>query len=157
MAERQLPWSKTCFVCGEDNSNGLGARFRVEGGRVVLRMKLDTCFEGYPGHVHGGVITALLDESSAWAASVTKHRFCFTKEIKVSFRRPVPAGQPIVVSAEVVEESEGLLKAHAKLEDDEGRILATSDGVFSPVRRSTHEQLVPRLRMPGRVAKLEDV
>ena len=157
MTAKQLPWSDTCFVCGESNANGLGARFVLEEGRVVLRTEIDCCFEGYPGRVHGGIVTALLDEASVWAVSVALHRFCLTKEITTRFRRPVPGGEPIVVYAEMIAAGTREVRARAEIQNERGTVLANSEGVFSPVPQGAHERMVPLLKMPGRAAALEDV
>jgi uncharacterized protein (TIGR00369 family) len=157
MGQRQLPWSKTCFVCGESNPVGLGARFVERDGAVVLETVIDECFEGYPGHVHGGVITALLDETSVWAATLANRRFCVTKQITVSFIRPVPGGVLIRVRGELIERGDDQIKAKATVIDQEGAVLARAAGVFIPVSSEAHERLVSRLNMPGRSAELADV
>ena len=42
MTKRPLPWSDTCFVCGESNPNGLQAKFTVDDeGRVRLETVID--------------------------------------------------------------------------------------------------------------------
>ncbi len=90
MTERPLPWSESCFVCGESNPNGLKAKFTVdEEGRVRLETVIDHEFEGYGGHVHGGVVTALLDETAVWAVIHSLGRMCTTIQLTVTFR---PAG-----------------------------------------------------------------
>ena len=57
-----LPWTKTCFVCGEDNPNGLRLRSRVEGDRIVLSHVTRDSDLGYRHLVHGGISMTLLDE-----------------------------------------------------------------------------------------------
>ena len=157
MPERVLPWSETCFVCGDHNPRGLGVRFVEDGGRVRLNTNLDPSFEGYPGHTHGGVITALLDEASGWAACVAARRLCFTVEITVRFRRPVPGGVPITVWGETLEPSGRFHRARAWIEDEHGRELARSEGLFKEVTEEVQADVVSRLRMPGRPADARDL
>ncbi|MCP4902704.1 MAG: PaaI family thioesterase, partial [bacterium] len=111
----------------------------------------------YPGRVHGGIVTALLDETSVWAVSVALRRFCLTREITTRFRRPIPGGRPIIVYAEVTTADAEIVRARAAIEDEDGTILASSEGVFSPVPKKVHEQMVPLLKMPGRSAELADI
>ena len=56
--------NRLCFVCGQENSGGLQARFRTnpEAGRAECRLVIPSTFQGWQGMVHGGIISALLDE-----------------------------------------------------------------------------------------------
>ncbi len=157
VAEKALPWSRTCFVCGEGNPIGLGVRFVVEDGLVRVRTRLDPRFEGYPGRVHGGVITALLDETAGWACTVVVGRLCLTARISVRFLHPVPGDEPIEVIGEHLGSRGGFEQGRARLVDAEGRALASAEGQFSPVSPSLHAAIVPELRMPGRPATPEDI
>jgi uncharacterized protein (TIGR00369 family) len=157
MAERFLPWSDTCFVCGEANRAGLGVRFVVDGDTVVVRTVLDPCYEGYPGHVHGGIITALLDETMGWACTVATGRLCLTAEINVRFRRPVPAGRDLVVKGRSQASSDRVARGHGWIEDGGGTVLATAEGVFFPLPEARHQEVVPMLKMAGRAARLDDI
>ena len=157
MAERLLPWSRTCFVCGESNPFGLGVRFSVADGVVRVRTSVDPRFEGYPGRVHGGVITALLDETAGWACTVAVGRLCLTARISVRFVHPVPGGEPLEVVGEHLGGRAGFEQGRARLVDRDGRTLASADGLFSAVEETAHLAMVPELVMPGRAARPEDV
>lgn len=157
MSGRPLPWSEACFVCGEGNSNGLRARFHADGEEVRARVVLDRCFEGYPGHVHGGVVTALLDEAAGWACTVAVGRLCVTVELTVRFLRPVPGGEELGVRARCTEAGGRRPAGEAWLEDGRGRRLAHARGRFVPVPEERHRAVVASLRMPGRAARVEDL
>lgn len=158
MTYRPLPWSASCFVCGDANPKGIGGKFVVdEHGVVRLEATIDGAFEGYGGHIHGGVITALLDEAAGWACSVVNARFCRTVRITVTFRQPVPTGQVVVVEGEAVGSGTRLLRGKARMTDAEGRVLATAEGLFAPVPEDVHREVIEVLKMPGRPATTEDV
>jgi acyl-coenzyme A thioesterase PaaI-like protein len=158
MTHRPLPWSETCFVCGESNPRGLDARFEVdEDGRVRLETSIDRNFEGYGAHVHGGVTTALLDETAGWAASVKLHRFCVTARITVTFRRPIPGESRILVVGEYLGPKGPFHRARAQITDGKGRVMAVADGLFSPVAEDHHRDVIHQLKMPGRPATPDDV
>lgn len=56
--------SGNCFVCGINNPWGLKARFyELEDGTVAALVTAQWEHQSYPQRVHGGVITALLDET----------------------------------------------------------------------------------------------
>ncbi len=154
---RPLPWSDTCFVCGEANPGGLRARFELLGGEARLPVTVDPRFDGYPGVVHGGVVSALLDETIGWACSVHAHRLTVTVELTVRFRRPVPSGRPLTVRGRFVEMRRNLLVGEGEVVDAGGRVLATGRGVFSPLPEERSREILLQLRMPGRPAEPGDV
>jgi acyl-coenzyme A thioesterase PaaI-like protein len=56
------PNSRMCFVCGIDNPIGLHLSFYTdEEGRCIARFRPKPEHQGYPGHLHGGLISTLLD------------------------------------------------------------------------------------------------
>jgi acyl-coenzyme A thioesterase PaaI-like protein len=57
------PNSRMCFVCGIDNPIGLHLAFYTDDeGRCIARFRPKPEHQGYPGQLHGGVISSLLDE-----------------------------------------------------------------------------------------------
>jgi hypothetical protein len=66
------PNSRMCFVCGIDNPIGLHLAFYTDDeGRCIARFPVPAWHragrpgsehQGYPGHLHGGIISSLLDE-----------------------------------------------------------------------------------------------
>ena len=50
-----LPWTKSCFVCGEQNPRGLHLRSRVEGELVIIDYTPRETDLGYRQIVHGGI------------------------------------------------------------------------------------------------------
>ena len=52
-----------CVICGMDNKYGLHAQFyNMEDGSVMSKFQYKEEHQSYPGRVHGGLITAMLDE-----------------------------------------------------------------------------------------------
>jgi acyl-coenzyme A thioesterase PaaI-like protein len=57
------PNSYMCFVCGIDNPIGLHLAFYTDDdGRCIAHFHPKPEHQGYPGQLHGGIISALLDE-----------------------------------------------------------------------------------------------
>ncbi len=53
------------FVCGVENPIGLKLKFYTDGeGRCIARFRPKPEHQGYPGHLHGGLIGTLLDVST---------------------------------------------------------------------------------------------
>jgi len=56
------PNSRMCFVCGIDNPIGLKLKFYTDDeGRSIAHFRPKPEHQGYPGQLHGGIISALLD------------------------------------------------------------------------------------------------
>ena len=82
-----------CFVCGESNPAGVHVRFyQQEDGSVLARFTGCDHHQGYPGRMHGGIITAVMDETMG-RAIMTRYGdniWGVTAELSVRFRKPVP-------------------------------------------------------------------
>jgi acyl-coenzyme A thioesterase PaaI-like protein len=56
------PNSRMCFLCGIENPIGLKLKFYTDDeGRCIARFRPRPEHQGYPGQLHGGIISALLD------------------------------------------------------------------------------------------------
>ncbi len=120
-----------CFGCGKDNPEGLRLKFRLdeEAQRFVARFRLSRRFTGPPGHAHGGIIAAILDEAMG---KVNKLRsvVAMTREMKVEYLKPVPLGKPLVAESwEISVHGRQHVNA-AEIRNDAGEVLAHSTGTF---------------------------
>ncbi len=69
---QKQPNSSFCFVCGLENVAGVKVRFyetiAADGvAEILARFSGQPCHLGYPGRMHGGVLTGVLDETIARA------------------------------------------------------------------------------------------
>lgn len=105
-----------CFVCGEDNRHGLQATFRSNGdllcsfGSVVL----GDSFQGWGQIVHGGILSALLDEACIYAAMGLGQQ-AVTAELQVRYRKPVPCGHQVIIFGEVIKHRRQMVQARSRL------------------------------------------
>jgi acyl-coenzyme A thioesterase PaaI-like protein len=114
------PNSRMCFVCGLENDVGLQAKFYSEGkGKVRVEWTAPERYQGYPGHLHGGIAAALLDEvAGRTVLGDTALRFFVTMKMELRYRKPVPTGVPLVIRGELVR--------------DRGRFVETRGAIFLP-------------------------
>jgi uncharacterized protein (TIGR00369 family) len=131
--EGTLPWTRSCFVCGEANPHGLHLRSRVADGRVALDYTTREADLGYRHIIHGGILMTLLDEVMTWAAILTAQRACVAGELTVRLRRPVKQGQTIRVEGWITEHKSKLLLAEGHVVDQQGRVLVTAAGKYVPM------------------------
>jgi acyl-coenzyme A thioesterase PaaI-like protein len=125
--------ARNCFICGVENQNGLRIKFyQPEPGKVVAHIVVPKSFEGYPGMVHGGIVSAMLDEV-AGRAFITGNppRFMVTAKLTVRFRRPVPIEQPVRLVGFAKEDKGRMAIATSELYDMSGTLLAEAEVVLA--------------------------
>jgi uncharacterized protein (TIGR00369 family) len=128
-----LPWTRSCFVCGEENPHGLHLKSRVEDGDVVLEHMTRQEDLGYRHLVHGGISMTLLDEVMTWAAILSTRRMCVAAELTVRLKRPIVADQRINVRAGIPAGKSRVVKTTAVITGDDGRVLASASGKYVPM------------------------
>jgi uncharacterized protein (TIGR00369 family) len=98
------PNASMCYICGRDNTAGLGMDFYDDGeGTVKSVVTPADHFQGYPGVLHGGVVAAILDEVVGRSTMATDHhRFMMTVNMTVQYRHPVPIGKELTAIGRVV-------------------------------------------------------
>lgn len=131
MAVQETPESprRWCFGCGEANPEGLGIRFRIEERRVTGEFKTRRVHQGFPGLAHGGIAAAAIDEAMGWAMYAAG-AWAMTARLEVRYRRPLPLGEPLEVSAEVVRDRGRWLETRGRLRVVSGPLVAEAKGVF---------------------------
>ena len=140
LQERYAPDS-ICFGCGPANGKGLRIRSFLDGGEVVLDWTPEKHHEAFPGMLNGGIIGALIDCHSNWAAAhhlmvravADKPPVTVTAEFAVKLARPTPSGEPVHLRARVMESSADRAVVEATLSSG-GTVCATDRGTFVAVK-----------------------
>lgn len=124
-----------CYGCGAENPIGLKLDFELDGNELRARFVPMDDHQGYPGIVHGGVISSLLYEVMA---NVTRYLGDegVLRRYAVEFRRPAPVGKPLLVTAKVVEEIPRGWRLAAVILDESDHRLASATG--ESVRQDRH-------------------
>ena len=95
------PNSRMCFICGLENPVGLHLHiYETEPGVVETTYVAPEHFQGYPGVLHGGIVSAIIDEISGRAlmgSDPMNPRFMFTAKLEVKYRKNVPIGKPLKI------------------------------------------------------------
>ena len=119
-----------CFACGRLNPSGLQLDFDVSKDRATARYTGLQRHQGYEGALHGGVVTALLDETMGWAI-FHQGVWGVTAKLSVTFKRPVPVGEELIVSGEVVRDrGRGIETKGAVARAQDGEVLAEATALF---------------------------
>ena len=122
------PNSDYCFVCGRRNPNGLYMTFYDNGqNEVFSNYTVPDVFQGYPGIVHGGIVSAMLDEVVARVSMIKDpHHFMMSVKLEVKFRHPVPTETPLKIVGRIVRLRGRLGKAVGEIYLPDGQIAAES-------------------------------
>ena len=132
--------SKMCIICGLDNEFGVRAAFyNMEDGSVMTKFQYHPNHQSYPGRVHGGLITAMLDElglRGLWAYHGGEEKdFGVTINLTTNYRKPVPYAADLIAKGVVVRETSRFVVVESQLMDMEGTVLA--DGTIKYIKLDT--------------------
>ena len=113
----QLRDNQRCYVCGRENPAGLKVDFEINTDTKTIRARFQTLPEhqGYEGVVHGGILSALLDEAMAKLA-FTLGLPAVTAEITVKFLSPVTPGEVLFIFGRITKDTRRLVEAEATIE-----------------------------------------
>ena len=130
--------SKRCFVCGVENNMGLQAEFyELEDGTLAASVTAKSCHQSYPGRVHGGVSTALLDETIGRAINVTEpDTWAVTVEIATRYRKPVPNDVPLTVTGRITENTRRLFTGEGSILLPDGTAAVTATAKYMKLKLS---------------------
>lgn len=132
---KELPHSRSCFVCGAHNPIGLNLRFFTDGKIVQTRFTPAPIHSGFINVTHGGLLATLLDEIMVWACGVATRHFSYCAEMNVRFLSPGRPGQEIIARGWLEENKRGrLFLAAGELVSPDGRPVATGTGKYMPVK-----------------------
>ncbi len=130
-----------CFGCGPANEKGLRIGSFVESDEVVADWQPEPHHEAFPGMLNGGIIGALLDCHSNWAAAwhlmqrtgAASPPCTVTADYAIKLRRPTPTDGPVHLVARVVESTDDRAVVEAELHAS-GKLCATCRGTFVAVQ-----------------------
>ena len=135
------PNSHDCFVCGVRNGAGLRVRFyetRDEGGRpeVLARFVGRDVHQGYPGRMHGGVATGILDETIGRAVNAGEEGgdgtvWGVAVGLEVRFRRPVPLGVELEARGRITRRGSRLFEGSGEIYLPDGEVAVTAEGRYA--------------------------
>jgi uncharacterized protein (TIGR00369 family) len=135
-----------CFACCPDNMDGLHMQFYEENGFVVCQWEQQPRFVGYKNVLHGGIQSTLLDEIAAWACYIQLNTSGMTRNLNVSFKKPVYINKgPITLKARVENYKHPLSVVKSELYDFD-QILCTEASVeyfIFPFEKASKELFFP--------------
>lgn len=124
--------SRMCMVCGAENPSSLKARFyELENGELMGVFRPLEIHQSYPGRLHGGVSSALLDETIGRAVNITNpDDWGVTVELNVKFRKPVPLDDEVRAIARITRDSRRIFEGSGEIVLSDGTIAVEATGKY---------------------------
>jgi len=128
--------SKLCFVCGLKNDFGIHAHFySTENQELIAIFTPSEEHQSYPGRLHGGIASAILDETIG-RAILNKYEaevWGVTIELNLKFKKPVPLNQPLKVIGRITNENSRMFEGTGEIVLQNGDIAVTAKGKYFKV------------------------
>jgi acyl-coenzyme A thioesterase PaaI-like protein len=125
--------SKMCLVCGLKNPFGLKASFyELENKELVCIIKPSTEHQSYPGRLHGGITTALLDETIGRAIMMRYEEMLWgvTVEFTTKFKKPIPLNEELRVVGRITSDTSRFFEGTGEVLLPGGEVAATGIGKY---------------------------
>ena len=130
---KKQPTSRMCFICGERNPAGLHMRFyEQDDGTILGTFTGQDVHQSYPGRMHGGVITAALDETIGRAIMMRYGEAIWgvTVELNVRFLKPVPLGVPLTIVGRITSDKSRMFEGSGEMRLPDGSVAADGVGKY---------------------------
>lgn len=127
-----------CFGCGQNNPIGLKLNFKWDGKTARTEFTPTKHYQGWPGIVHGGIITSMLDEAMSHAARFEGMN-CITARMQVKFKRPALIDEPLVVTSSVTRNARKVIKTEAYVFSQDGTLVAEGTATYVVIETKPDE------------------
>ena len=131
----ELKDDKKCFVCGPENEGGLRLIFAVDEAAKAIKTEFIPAkvHQGYQDVVHGGVLSAVLDEAMTKLAFMLGMN-AVTGRLVVRFKRPLMVGEKVYVTGRILSDSGRAIQAEAEAVKGDGTVVAEAEGLLMRVK-----------------------
>lgn len=134
----QLNYDHFCFGCGEENPGGLKLKFRQEGDIIKTTFTPGEIYQGYPGIIHGGITSTILDEVMSTCLNAIGE-IGVTARLEVRFREKIPLGKPVEFEAWITQRKGRLVDTQARALLENGKVAAEGKGRFVILEKDAFE------------------
>lgn len=127
------PNSKMCLVCGLKNPFGLHTTFyELDNKELLAIFKPREEHQSYPGRLHGGIISTILDETIGRAIMIQSEGEIWgvTIELQIRFKKPVPLGEELRVIGRITKNSSRFFEGTGELLLHDGSVAAEGHGKY---------------------------
>ena len=124
--------SRTCIVCGTDNEAGLHGRFfELENGELAGVFTPSENHQSYPGRLHGGLASTILDETIGRAINMADPEARgVTIELTVKYRKPVPLDGKIIARGRITRNTGRIFEGSGEIRLPDGSVAVEAKGRY---------------------------
>lgn len=117
-----------CWICGEKNPRGLQLKFSLDKSTKSIQTSFipTETYQGYDGIVHGGILSALLDEAMAKLAFELGYN-AVTATLNVRFKNPAKVREKLKIRGQITQANRRLVIAKATIHGEDGILIAEGD------------------------------
>jgi uncharacterized protein (TIGR00369 family) len=117
-----------CWICGERNPGGLQLKFDLDKKEETIETSFipSETYQGYDGIVHGGILSALLDEAMAKLAFELGYN-AVTAMLNIRFKNPARVKEKLKIRGEITRANRRLVLAKATIQREDGTLIAEGD------------------------------
>ena len=133
------------FVSG-NNTDSMQMKPEIKNRKVYAKYSFAKRFEGGPGLVHGGILSAALDDMMGYS-TVIHNIFSVTANLSVNFLKPTPVEKEFELYAWVKEVDNKKVYTEAVIQLDE-QIHVEAHGMFIDLGLDTAEFFAPDKNYP---------
>lgn len=118
--------STNCFVCGTENKGSLNTKFyELESGELMSISTPLSIHQSYPDRMHGGIISAILDEIIGRAIMILEpESWGVTVELNIKYKKPVPLDKPVKAIARTTRNTRLLFEGTGEIILEDGSVAA---------------------------------
>jgi len=127
------PNSRMCLVCGLKNPFGLHTSFfELDNNELLAIFKPREEHQSYPGRLHGGIISTILDEAIGRAIMIHSEGDIWgvTVDLQIRFKKPVPLHEELRVIGRITKDSSRFFEGTGELLLQDGSIAAEGRGKY---------------------------
>jgi len=127
------PNSRMCLVCGLKNPFGLHTSFfELDNNELLAIFKPREEHQSYPGRLHGGIISTILDEAIGRAIMIQSEGDIWgvTVDLQIRFKKPVPLHEELRVIGRITKDSSRFFEGTGELLLQDGSIAAEGRGKY---------------------------
>lgn len=135
MRKIKNPWKKVegynCFGCNPDNPLGLHMEFYEEGEEIISFWKPRHDFQGWVNTMHGGILSALIDETAGWVVFRKLQTSGVTARLDIRYKKPVMVTDTqITLRARITGQNRRLVTIEVKLENAMGEVCTEGTATY---------------------------
>jgi acyl-coenzyme A thioesterase PaaI-like protein len=107
--------------------------------RCITRFRPRPEHQGYPGQLHGGIISALLDETMGRVLTL-QNVWAMTGRLEIKFAKAVPLDQELTIVGELTRNRSRAYEAKGKILLPDGTMLVEGSGLYIRIPDKTVEE-----------------